>query len=90
MYPQLEDISLCQTYFCSLRIMDAPVTNEFVVLMPTLLLGVVACDGIPCTSWNTKCVTFTNEAGIEDAKGICHGVDANLVIHMNGKPFGDD
>jgi len=71
--------------------MDDPDANEFTVLpVSTLLMGVAPCERVSRTSWFTKCVTFTNEARIEIARGICQNVDADLVIDMNEEPFGDD
>jgi len=70
--------------------MDAPVVNEFIVTVPTLPKGVAPYEGIPCTSWFTKCVTLTNEVGVEVARRICQNVDVGLIIDMNGEPLGDD
>ncbi len=57
---------------------------------PTLPTGVAVCEGLPRSSWITKCVTLINESGLEVAKAICHSVDADLVIDTDGKPLGDD
>ena len=35
-------------------------------------------------------MTLRNEAGDDIAKGICHSVDADDVVDMDGKPLGDD
>ena len=63
---------------------------EFEIRVPSLPAGVPICEGVPRSSWNTKCVTITNEAGIDVAKGICHSVDPTLVIDTDGSPLGDD
>jgi len=52
--------------------------------------GVATYKGIPHTSWFTKCITLTNEVGVEVARRICQNVDADLVIDMNEEPLGDD
>jgi len=70
--------------------MDAPTANEFIVSVPTLPKGVASYEGIPRTSWFTKCVTLTNEAEVEVARGIFQNVDADLVINMKGEPLGDE
>jgi len=73
-----------------MRRIDSPVAKEFTVPVPTLPEGVASCKGIPRTSWFTKCVTLTNEAEAKVARGICHNVDVDHVIDMNGEPLGDD
>jgi hypothetical protein len=70
--------------------METSSANVFAVPLPTLPAGVAVCEGIRRSSWITKAVILTNEAGIEVAKAICHSVDALLVIDMDGKPLGDD
>ena len=70
--------------------MATTVPNEFEVSVPVLPPSVVPCEGILRSSWFTKCVTLQNEAGCEVAKGICHSVDAERIIDMDGKPLGDD
>ena len=70
--------------------MATTVPNDFEVSVPVLPPGVVPCEGIPRTSWFTKCVTLQYEAGFEVEKEICHSVDAELIIDMEGKPLGDD
>jgi hypothetical protein len=35
-------------------------------------------------------VTLTNESGVDVARGICHCVNANLVIDSNGMPLDND
>ena len=70
--------------------MEAHSPSDFEMPMPTLPPDVVVCDSIPQGSWNTKCVTLRNEAEDDVAKGICHSVDADLMIDMDGKPLGED
>ena len=70
--------------------MENPVTDEFDGRVPTLPPGVAACEGLPRASWGTKCVTLTNEDGVEVAKGICHSIDVDFVVDMDGKSLGDD
>ena len=70
--------------------MEIHTLSDFEVPVPTLPPDVAVCDGIPCGSWNTKCVTLRNEARDDVAKGICHSMDADLVIDMDGKPLEED
>ena len=70
--------------------METHTPSDFEVPVPTLPPDVAVCDGIPRGSWNTKCVTLRNEAGDDVAREICHIVDADLVIDMDGKPLGKD
>ena len=70
--------------------MDIPGLNDFGLAVPTLPHGVVECEGLRRATWITKAITLTNEEGDNVAKGICHSVDATLVIDIDGKPLGDD
>jgi hypothetical protein len=54
---------------------------------PKVLLS---AKGFGRPSWNTKCVTLTNESGVDVARGICHCVNADLVIDSDGMPLGND
>jgi hypothetical protein len=57
---------------------------------PVLLEGVAQCKGFGRLSWITKCVTLTNESGVDVARGICHSIKADLVIDSEGMPLGND
>ena len=70
--------------------MDTSGANEIAVLVPVLPHGVAPCKDIPRSAWYTKCVTLRNESAVEVAKGICHSIDANLIIDMDKKPLGDN
>jgi hypothetical protein len=70
--------------------MENLVPDDFAIPVPILPTRVAACDGIPRALWNTKAVTLTNDDGVDVAKGICHSVDAALVIDMDGQPLGED
>jgi len=70
--------------------MDNHEPAEFAIPAPTLPAGVAHCDGIPRAKWNTKCVTLRNNAGVDVANGVCQNVNPELVIDMDGRPFGDD
>ena len=71
--------------------MDTFVANEIAVLVPVLLHGVAPWhEGIPRSAWYMKCVTLQNESAVEVTKGICHSIDADLVIDMDRKPLGDN
>jgi len=54
-----------------------------------LQFGVPNCEGVPRTSWYTKGGTLVNDKGEDVARGICHSVDSNLVIDIDGMPLGD-
>ena len=70
--------------------MNYPITNEFAIPVPILPPDVVLCEGISRPLWYTNEVTLKNESGMDVARGICHSVDAALVIDMDGKPLGDN
>lgn len=70
--------------------MDVHGPEEFEVHVPILPAGIAVCEGLPRSSWNTLNVTLTNDAGVDVANGVCFGVDADLVIDMDGQPLGDD
>jgi hypothetical protein len=59
---------------------------------PRLVLpkGIAQCEGFGRSSWITKCVTLTNESGVDVAQGICHSVKVDLVIDSDGMPLGND
>ena len=59
---------------------------------PRLVLpkGVTQCEGFGRPSWITKCVTLTNESGVDVARGICHSVNKDLVIDNDGMLLGND
>jgi hypothetical protein len=57
---------------------------------PVLPKGVAQCEGFGRPSWITKCVTLTNESGVDVAWGICHSVKADLVIDNDGMPLSND
>jgi hypothetical protein len=63
---------------------------SFLVLSPVLPEGVAQCEGFGRPSWITKCVILTNESGVDVARGICHCVNADLVIDSDGMPLGND
>ena len=65
-------------------------SSEFGFEVPILLLGVAHCEGLACATWNTKAVTLTNEFGEDVARGICHSVDVDLRIDMDGRPLNED
>jgi hypothetical protein len=52
--------------------------------------GVAQCEDFGRPSWITKCVTLTNESGVDVARGIYHSVKADLVIDSDGMPLGND
>ena len=70
--------------------METLYSDEFALTMPTLPPGVAPCKGMARSSWLTKAVTLTNEAGMDVAKAICHSIDVSLVIDVNGEALGDD
>ena len=80
-------LSYCRSFWCRMNI-HRP--DEFVAPVPKLPTGVANCDGIPGSFWIQKCVTLRNEAGDDVAKGVCHSVDADDVVDMDGKRLGDD
>ena len=57
---------------------------------PVLFKGVASCEGFGRPSWITKSVTLTNESGMDVAWGICHSVNADLVIDSDGMLLGND
>jgi len=61
-----------------------------VVLVPILSADVVDCKGLPQKYWITREVTLINEARDDIAKTVCQSVDVDLIIDMDGKPFGDN
>ena len=38
----------------------------------------------------SKCVILKNDASEDVGRGICHNVDADLVIDSENQPLGDD
>jgi hypothetical protein len=63
---------------------------DFTDPRPVLPKGVAQCEGFGRPSWITKCVTLTNESGVDVARGICHSVKADLVIDSDDTPLGND
>jgi hypothetical protein len=63
---------------------------DFTDPRPVLPEGVAQCDGFGRPSWITKCVTLTNESGVDVARDICHCVNVDLVIDSDGMPLGND
>jgi hypothetical protein len=57
---------------------------------PMLPEGVAQCEGFGRPSWITKCVTLTNESGVDVARDICHSVKAYPIIDSDGMPLGND
>jgi hypothetical protein len=57
---------------------------------PVLPEGVAQYEGFGRPSWITKYVTLTNESGVDVAQGICHCVNADLVIDSDGMRLGND
>jgi hypothetical protein len=70
--------------------METHAYPEFEIRVPTLQPGVAPCEGVPRSSWTTKCITITNADGIDVANGICHSVDRKLVIDIDGFPLRDE
>jgi hypothetical protein len=52
--------------------MDFIPGSDFTDPRPVLPEGVAQCEGFGRPSWITKCVTLTNESGVDVARGICH------------------
>ena len=63
---------------------------DFTDPRPVLSNGVAQCEGVGRPSWITKCVTLTNELGVDVAWDICHSVNADLIIDNDGMPLGND
>jgi hypothetical protein len=70
--------------------MDFIPSCDFNVSRPMLPNGVAQCKGFGRLSWITKCVTLTNESGVDVARGICHNMSIELVIDSDGLPLGND
>jgi hypothetical protein len=70
--------------------MDFIPGSDFTDPCPVLPEGVAQCEGFGRPSWITKCVTLTNEFGVDVARGICHCVNADLIIDSDGMPLGND
>jgi hypothetical protein len=70
--------------------MDFIPGSDFTDPRPVLPEGVAQCEGFGRPSWITKCVTLTNESGVDVARVICHCVNADLVIDSDGMPLGND
>jgi hypothetical protein len=62
---------------------------DFTDPRPMLPKGVAQCEGFGRPSWITKYVTLKNESGVDVARGICHCVNADLVIDSDGMPLGN-
>jgi hypothetical protein len=52
--------------------------------------GVDQCEGCGWSTWITKYVILMNEVGVDVARGICHSVNADLIIDSDGLPLGND
>jgi hypothetical protein len=52
--------------------------------------GVAQCEGFGRPSWITKCITLTNESGVDVVRGICHSVSIELIIDSNGLSLDND
>jgi hypothetical protein len=63
---------------------------DFTDPRPVLPEGVAQCKDFGRLSWITKCVTLTNESGVDVARGICHSINADLVIDSDVMPLGND
>jgi hypothetical protein len=70
--------------------MDFILGCDFIDPRLVISKGVAQREGFGRPSWITKCVTLTNESGVDVARGICHCVNANLVIDSNGMLLGND
>jgi hypothetical protein len=63
---------------------------DFIDPRPVLPEGVAQCEGFGRPSWITKCMTLTDESGVNVARGIYYSVKADLVIDSDGMPLGND
>jgi hypothetical protein len=63
---------------------------DFTNPRPVLPEDVAQCEGFGRPNWITKCVTLTNESGVDVARGICHSVKADLVVDSDGLPLNND
>ena len=70
--------------------MDFILGCDFTNPCPVLPEGVAQCKGFGQPSWITKCVTLMNKSGVDVAQGICHSINADLVIDNNGMPLDND
>jgi hypothetical protein len=70
--------------------MDFIPSCDFIDPRPVLPKGVAQCEGFGRPSWITKCVTLTNELGMDVTRGICHSVKADLVINSDNVLLGND
>jgi hypothetical protein len=63
---------------------------DFTDPCPVLPEGVAQCEGFGQPSWITKCMTLTNESGVDVARGICHSIKADLIIDSGDMQLGND
>jgi hypothetical protein len=63
---------------------------DFTDPRPVLPEGVAQSKGCGRPSWITKCMTLTNESGVDVARGICHSVKADLIIDSDGMLLDND
>ena len=70
--------------------MDTFVVNSVDFRPPVFLAGVAECEGFGRSSWVSKRVTLTNEAGDYVAKGVCQSVDSPVVPETDGRPLGSE
>ena len=59
-------------------------------MAPSLSPRIGACNGVPRSSWNTKCVTIINKVGIYVTKDISHSFDSTLIIDTDRFLLGND
>ena len=84
----VENTSLTQLLItCSMEDVGDVEGRERDVNLPE---GGTQCEGLPRKAWISKCVILKNNAGEDVGRGICHNVDADLVINSENRPLGDD
>ena len=54
----------------------------------SMSVGILDYEGLPWRLWNTKYMTLYNAQGKLVGAGMCHSVNSDLVLGMNG-PLGD-
>ena len=52
--------------------------------------GIAQYKDVGRSSWITKCVTLTNESGVDVAWDSWHSVNADLIIDNDGMPLDKD
>lgn len=70
--------------------MDDLMQCKFWFMYPMLPNGVAQCKEFDQLAWITKFVILTNKNGDDVAKGICHSINADLVVKNNGQQLGND